>query len=220
MEAKMKCPHCLVFFKGEWGQIDLGEDSDGVWRLSLTQCPACDRLVVMLRQLGTGKLTGLPGPLKAEVMVRPRGPAREPLSPDILSEFTKDYLKACLVLCDSPEASAALSRRCLQHLLREKAGIRPGTLDSEIQQVLDSKSLPSILAEALDAVRTVGNFAAHPMKSTNTGEVIDVEPGEAEWLLSTLEGLFDFYFVQPAIQQRKREALNVKLKEAGKPPLK
>ena len=82
------------------------------------------------------------------------------------------------------------------------------------------KQLPTHLAEDVDAIRHLGNFAAHPIKSTNTGEVVDVEPGEAEWLLGLLEGLFDFYFVQPAISKRKRDALNAKLKDAGKPPMK
>jgi hypothetical protein len=81
-------------------------------------------------------------------------------------------------------------------------------------------NLPSHLAEAVDAVRNIGNFAAHPIKSTNTGEIVDVEPGEAEWNLEVLEGLFDFYFVQPAILKKKRDALNVKLTEAKKPPMK
>lgn len=69
-------------------------------------------------------------------------------------------------------------------------------------------------------MRNIGNFAAHPIKSTNTGEIIDVEPGEAEWLLDVLEGLFDFYFVQPAILKAKRDKLNQKLVDAGKPPMK
>jgi hypothetical protein len=77
-------------------------------------------------------------------------------------------------------------------------------------------TLPSHLAEAVDAVRNIGNFAAHPIKSTNTGEIVDVEPGEAEWNLEVLEGLFDFYFVQPAILKKKRDALNAKLAEAKK----
>ena len=80
--------------------------------------------------------------------------------------------------------------------------------------------LPSYLADGLDAVRNTGNFAAHPMKSTNTGEIIDVESGEAEWNLDILEGLFDFYFVQPSRLQEKREKLDKKLHDAGKPPLK
>ena len=49
---------------------------------------------------------------------------------------------------------------------------------------------------------------------------ISVLAPEAEWLLETLEGLFDFYFVQPAELKGKRDALNKKLKEAGKPQLK
>jgi uncharacterized protein Smg (DUF494 family) len=47
-----------------------------------------------------------------------------------------------------------------------------------------------------------------------------VETGEAEWNLDVLESLFDFYFVQPANLKKKKDALNLKLKEAGKPPMK
>lgn len=55
---------------------------------------------------------------------------------------------------------------------------------------------------------------------TNTGLILGVEPGEAEWLLDVLEALFDFYFVRPARLTAKRDALNKKLAEAGKPPMK
>jgi hypothetical protein len=105
-------------------------------------------------------------------------------------------------------------------MLREVAKVKHSDLSKEIDEVLNSRSLPSHLAEAIDAIRNIGNFAAHPIKSTNTGEIVDVEPGEAEWLLDVLEGLFDFYFVQPAVLQKKRDALNKKLAEAGKPVMK
>jgi hypothetical protein len=153
-------------------------------------------------------------------MVYPKGISRAPLASDVPDRFAGDYSEACLVLPDSTKASAALSRRCLQVLLREVAKVKSADLSKEIDDVLASKSLPSQLADGVDAVRNIGNFAAHPIKSTNTGEIVDVEPGEAEWLLDVLEGLFDFYFVQPAILQKKREALNKKLAEAGKPPMK
>jgi len=58
------------------------------------------------------------------------------------------------------------------------------------------------------------------MKSQSTGEVLEVEPGEAEWLLDVLEGLFGFYFVEPGALDDKRRQLNAKLKDAGKPALK
>jgi len=153
-------------------------------------------------------------------LVRPKGTARAPLPAEVPGKFADDYREACLVFADSAKASAALSRRCLQNLIREHAGVKPGNLFDEIQEVLDSGKLPADLADALHAVREVGNFAAHPIKSRNTGEVIDVEPGEAEWQLDTLESLFDFYFVRPAALKAKRDTLNAKLKDAGKKPLK
>jgi len=93
-------------------------------------------------------------------------------------------------------------------------------LDPAIQNVLDSRILPGYLADAIDAIRVVGNFAAHPVKSKDTGQIIAVEPGEAEWLLDVLVGLFDFFFVQPERLNRRREALNDKLRAAGRPLLK
>lgn len=77
-----------------------------------------------------------------------------------------------------------------------------------------------MLAESVDAIRNIGNFAAHPMKSTSTGEIVEVGPGEAEWILDVIEALFDFYFVQPAKLKAKRDALNSKLHDLGKPPMK
>jgi hypothetical protein len=151
-------------------------------------------------------------------LFRPRAPARAALSPDVPEAFAADYREACLVLTDSSKASAALSRRCLQKLLREKGGVKPGNLSDEIDEAM--QGLPAHLGQAVDAIRNIGNFSAHPTKNTSTREIVEVEPGEAEWCLEVLEGLFDFYFVQPAVLQRKRDALNQKLQEAGKPPMK
>jgi hypothetical protein len=154
------------------------------------------------------------------MLVWPRGISRAPAPSEVPVEFSEDYREACLVLADSSKASAALSRRCLQHLLREKAGVTASDLSGEIDEVLASKTLPSHLADGLDAVRVVGNFAAHPIKSTRTGEIVAVEVGEAEWNLDVIEGLYDFYFVGPEQLRKKRDDLNMKLGAAGKPPLK
>jgi len=158
--------------------------------------------------------------IQKRILVRPKGLNRPPVPSEVPPEFAEDYTEACLVLADSPKASAALSRRCLQNLLREKAGVKHSNLADEIQQVLDSGTLPSHLTEVIDAIRNIGNFAAHPLKSEKTGEILPVEPGEAEWNLDVLESLFDFYFVQPAIIQKKKAALDKKLKESGQKPMK
>ena len=209
----MKCPHCLTSFHEAWVHKDLQQDTYAVWRVFYVLCPECKKLVVQLRAFTAG------GALMASQTVHPKASAR-PVPAEVPDPFATDYTEASTVQADSPKASAALSRRVLQHILREKAGVKERNLDTEIQVLIDSGKLPSHLSEAIDGVRVVGNFAAHPIKSTNTGEVVDVEPGEAEWLLDTLEGLFDFYFIQPAVLKKKRDALNAKLQEAGKPPLK
>ena len=98
--------------------------------------------------------------------------------------------------------------------------VNPGNLANEIVQFLELKDVPSYLAEAVDAIRNIGNFAAHPLKDTHTGEIVEVEPGEAEWLLDVLESLFDFAFVQPKRLEQKKKNLNQKLKSSGKPPMK
>ena len=205
----MKCPHCTQGIHEEWKVFGSDfADVDAKWVIRFTTCPECTRIILRLDNLSTGIVQ----------LFRPRAPARAPLSPDVPEAFAADYREACLVLADSPKASAALSRRCLQQLLREKAGVKPGNLSDEIDEAM--QGLPPFLAQAVDAIRNFGNFSAHPTKNTSTGEIVDVEPGEAEWSLEVLEGLFDFYFVQPAVLQQKRAALDQKLQEAGKPPMK
>jgi hypothetical protein len=224
----MKCPHCLESFHEEqsaWS-VGAGTDVEAEWVLARTTCPACDKFVFFLvygAKTGTNR-QGVVGvqitALWGTTMVRPQGVARSPVSPEVPKDIAEDYREACLVLAVSPKASAALSRRCLQLLLRTAAGVKPRDLSNEIQEVLESNALPSALAESIDAVRVVGNFAAHPVKSKSTGEVVPVEPHEAGWNLDVLESLFDFYFVLPARIRAKRDALNKKSGDAGKPPLK
>jgi uncharacterized protein DUF4145 len=119
-----------------------------------------------------------------------------------------------------PEGVCRLESRCLQHLLREKAKVKPQDLIKEIQEVIDRKELHSDLASLLDAVRVIGNFAAHPTKSQVTGEILDVETGEAELNLEVLERFFDHYYVQPGVIAKTKADLNVRLTAAGKPKLK
>lgn len=76
------------------------------------------------------------------------------------------------------------------------------------------------MTDAVDAVRNIGNIAAHPTKNKNTGEIVPVEHGEAEWLIEVIEALFDFTFIQLIKLERRRKELDIKLKEVGKPEMK
>lgn len=228
----MKCPHCLVEFHHERQIIFLGTDIEGQWAIERFVCPEpkCRKDIYFLINAelsrnsasGTWSIVKQIGSeiVKKRQLIRPKGSSRPPVPIEVPSDIANDYSEACLVLPDSPKASAALSRRALQHLLRNAGKVKNGDLANEIQQVLDSNQLPSYLADSIDAIRNIGNFAAHPSKSTSLGEIIDVEPGEAEWNLEVLEMLFDFYYVQAEKTKLRREALNKKLGDLGKPNMK
>ena len=212
----MKCPYCLDSFHPSFKNAYI-ESHPANWELKEAICPSCHQQILFLDEFEI--LVGPAGgrarrSMGEDRMIRPQHTARSPLSPDVLKEYSDDYLEACAVLDTSPKASAALSRRCLQNILRNKAGIESKNLYEEIEQVIPK--LPSTLGQSLNYVRIVGNFAAHPIKSTSTNEIIDVEPGEAEWSLSVLEELFDYYFTKPAIQERKLADLEKKLAESRK----
>ena len=92
------------------------------------------------------------------------------------------------------------------------------TWQKTIEEVIDDPKTPRDVADSLDMVRNIGNFSAHPNKSTNTGEIVPVEPVEAEWCLDVIEMLFELYFVRPSEIQRRRDRVNEKLADTGKPP--
>jgi hypothetical protein len=209
----MKCPHCLIEFHDAYRQVEIGSDIEGKFMFVVRTCPSCNKFVIHLaKNHGNRNVNSR--------LVYPESYSRSPLPPEVPKKYSTDYIEACTVLDDSPKASAALSRRCLQNVLREEAKVKKGDLSNEIQETIDSGKLPAHLIQSLDAIRNIGNFAAHPIKSKSSGEILDVETGEAEWNLDVLESLFDFYFVQPEILNRKKAALNAKLSDAGKPPMK
>jgi len=182
------------------------------WQVHAMQCPACGEAIIELQPRSSTKSFDA-------WSIYPRTSARPPVPPEVPPDLASDYSEAALVLQLSPKASAALSRRCLQGTLRSQ-GYSQKDLAPAIDAVLNSNTLPPTLASNLDAIRNIGNFAAHPMKDTATGQILPVEPEEAEWNLDVLDELFDFYFVQPVRAKAKRAALDAKLASAGKPPMK
>lgn len=186
-------------------------------RLTFAGCPGCGKPIVALEELHF-QTNSEPREFWGEkILVWPRYGSRPPAPAEVPPAIATDYQEAALTLPVSPKSSAALSRRCLQAVLRG-AGFNQRTLAQQIDAALPT--LPSHLSINLDAIRNIGNFAAHPEKDKNSGEIIEVEPGEADWNLDVLEQLFDFYYVQPALSQKRRDALNLKLQAANKPPMK
>lgn len=207
----MKCPHCLVTFDESWGGWQLCSDAEATWRVSYAICSACGRATIDL--LGESKKTGEQG----EFRVWPKGAVR-PVAPEVPQPYAGNFREACTVLPDSSNASAAISRRCLQSLLVNEGGAKKGKLVKQIEEVVDSKQLRPQLADNLHYVRKVGNLGAHETKNDHTGEVVDATVEEAEWLVEVLEGLFEHYFVEPQRERKRREEFDARIQASKEAP--
>ncbi|MBV1918575.1 MAG: DUF4145 domain-containing protein [Sphingomonadaceae bacterium] len=121
----------------------------------------------------------------------------------------EDYDEAWAIIDLSPKSSATLARRCLQTMIRDFCDIRERSLFAEIETLerrLAEDDLPRGVEEetieAMRALKNIGNLGAH--MTERGGEILDVEPGEAQALLALIEMLFTDWYVARA---RRRERL-------------
>jgi len=156
----MKCPHSLVSIHSKEETTQLRKDILGSWMLSEQICPSYRNNIIFLIH---GHWSGGNFQAEKKLLFYPKSGKRVPASVDIPLHIAEDYNEAGLILDDSPKASTVLSRRCLQTILREQSDIKKGSLDSEIEQALNL--FLSYIADTIDAIRQIRNFAAHPIKS-------------------------------------------------------
>lgn len=103
----------------------------------------------------------------------------------------EDYQEAYSILNLSPKASATLSRRCLQGMIRDFWGISKSRLIDEINSLKDL--IPASQWKAIDSLRSLGNIGAHMEKDVNT--ILDIDPNEAEQLIKLIELLIDKWYI-------------------------
>jgi hypothetical protein len=112
-----------------------------------------------------------------------------------------DYNEACLIRDLSPKASATLSRRCLQGIIRDFWKVNKSKLIDEIETLKDK--VDPLTWGAIDAVRHIGNIGAHMEKDINV--LIDVDPQEAGLLIGLIETLIkDWYVLRHEREQQLR----------------
>lgn len=142
----------------------------------------------------------------ASERIYPRGSVKNP--PDYIpAAIREDYIEACLVRELSPKASATLSRRCLQGMIRHFCSIQEKTLFKEIAKLKEavaegrvSRDVSVESVDAIDNVRKVGNIGAH--MEADVEHIIPVDPDEAQLLIELIESLFEEWYVA----QHKRQA--------------
>lgn len=216
----MKCAHCNIEIHSNAKSYYIGR-TKYTYHLGIRYeiCPSCDKYIIFFEEgEGYNQISGYMSDVKRSYLVFPKKGIKSSAPVEVPQHIADDYNEAGLIIIDSPKASAALSRRCLQNVIHEYFKIKKKNLSEEIDEVM--KQVPPYVSIQLDAIRQIGNFSAHPIKSQNTGEIVNVEIGEAEWCLDILESLFDFCYVQPKLANDRMEEFNKKLEECGKPLLK
>jgi hypothetical protein len=146
----------------EWTST-LHRDHEQGYTIAHGTCPECGELIVYLAQ-GTyyadddgSWLTDV----RSKELIYPRSPAREPLPDEVTGEYRRDFQEAVGVLGVSPKASAAISRRLLQHTLEEQFEIAGSSLAKQIEQFVVRPEVPSHLTDAVDTVRIITDHRQH-----------------------------------------------------------
>lgn len=159
--------------------------------VSGTFCPNCRRTIFNAQYIGSQM------PANTIIPIYPLSLARQ--FPDYIPEsIRQDYEEAYSILSLSPKASATLSRRCLQGMIRDFWEISEGNLFKEITALKDK--IPASQYQAIDALRQLGNIGAHMEKDTNL--IIDIEPQEAQYLLKLIELLLQQWYVERHEQEK------------------
>jgi hypothetical protein len=172
-----QCPHCFQYSSDKTLVTMLAAEDDGKWGVRSFQCPGCRKFSFSLiwHSLRPKSLFFVedtedrdPNPSR-EWLVHPRSSGRPPCPPEVPVAVAQDYAEACLVIGDSPRASAALSRRCLQWVLRETLKVKGRNLYEEIETAVEAGKVRSDITSDLHSVREGGNLAAHPIQERDNG---------------------------------------------------
>lgn len=149
------CPHCKQFAKQDWGQaghtflqnggfthgsFDVTDDS-----VLFSKCHACRKILIW----------------KDGDLVWPRASLAPEAHPDFPADLRGDYEEARQIYNESPRASAALLRLCLQKLCKH-LGASGEDINSDIQFLYDEYGLGRQVRDSMDILRIVGNNAVHP----------------------------------------------------------
>lgn len=214
MAFNWTCPHCKT--KTTINKDDYSEDesnlylknSDGTKSADITWivCPntECKKLSLYV---SLHEFTFRPNIWERGVFIR-----QWTLLPDTIANIYPDYIPSSLrqdyeeaysILELSPKASATLSRRCLQGMIRDFWGVKKGRLVDEINAIEDK--VDPLTWKSIDAIRKVGNIGAHMEQDINL--IIDVEQKEAQLLIQLIEMLFEEWYVHRHERELKLKSI-------------
>jgi len=160
--------------------------------INFYKCPRCDKVSVSLTGVGDQFVN-------RKMNFNPISNAIQ-LPSYIPEQIRNDYEEACLIVNLSPKASATVSRRCIQGMIRDFWQVNKRSLNDEIVAIEDRVD-PNV-KQVLHSLRQIGNIGAHPEKDINL--IVDVEPGEASKLIKFIEYLAEEWYIK---RQHTKELL-------------
>ncbi|MBE5923955.1 MAG: DUF4145 domain-containing protein [Lachnospiraceae bacterium] len=160
------------------------------------KCPNCGEYIINAKGIGS-KVEDV------DVPIRPLSAAKQ--YPEYIPKsIRQDYEEACAIVKLSPKASATLSRRCLQGMIRDYWEISEKNLYEEINS-LKGKIQPD-LWEAIDSLRQLGNIGAHMEKDINM--IVDIDEDEADNLIKLIELLMKEWYINRAERTQLFASIN------------
>ncbi len=112
--------------------------------------------------------------------------------PDYIPEkLRREYHESCLLKSKSPRASAVISRKCIQGILRDFFGVSGPSLADEIKSLRGK--MDNTAWQAIDIARQFGSINSYLNQDVNL--LIDVQPDEASLLIWLMETLFEEFYI-------------------------
>lgn len=209
--AGVQCPYCSMVMpitnstvRNRYPSFDRDNDSssyntnsldESTLIISYNKCPNCGQYTI--RTKGIGNLVK-----DVDFSIHPTSLAKQ--FPDYIPEaIRQDYEEACAIVSLSPKASATLSRRCLQGMIRDFWNIIEKNLYDEISAL--KNLIPADLWSSIDALRQLGNIGAHMEKDANV--IVDIDPNEANSLIQLIELLMKEWYINR--EERKKLFSNI-----------
>lgn len=144
-QKQYHCPYCHVYASQTWYDTYISIPND--WKkasFTATYCSHCNKLSYWYEQ---------------RLIVPAESPV-EPPHQDLPEACLSDYEEARDIVARSPRGAVALLRLCLQKLMPH-LGEAGKNINDDIKSLV-AKGLPSLVQQALDVCRVVGNNAVHP----------------------------------------------------------
>lgn len=161
-----------------------GKDDKDKIRLSFYLCPNCKETTIKILGIGEDvKDTTLSFKPRSFAIIFPKY---------IPESIRKDYEEASLIVELSPKASATLSRRCLQGMIRDFWNVKNKRNLYEEINAIEDKVTPEV-SRVLKGLKDLGNIGAHMEKDINL--IIDIDHGEAEKLIKLIEYLIKEWYI-------------------------